>query len=45
MNDYLDRYLFTNVCVLADMFQTFLTTSKDAYDLNLAFFVRWPQLA
>ena len=45
MRDYLELYLFTDVCLLADVFQTFRATSKEAYDLDPAYFVSAPQLA
>ena len=34
MRDYLELYLFTDVCLLADVFQTFRATSKEAYELD-----------
>ena len=45
MRDYLELYLFTDVCLLADVFQTFRATSKEAYELDPAYFVSAPQLA
>ena len=45
MRDYLELYLFTDVCLLADVYQTFRATSKEAYDLDPAYFVSAPQLA
>ena len=45
MRDYLELYLFTDVCLLADVFQTFRSTSKEAYDLDPAYFLSAPQLA
>ena len=45
MRDYLELYLFTDVCLLADVFETFRATSKEAYELDPAYFVSAPQLA
>ena len=45
MRDYLELYLFTDVCLLADVFQTFRANSKEAYDLDPAYFVSAPQFA
>ena len=45
MRDYLELYLLTDVCLLADVFETFRETSKEAYDLDPAYFVSAPQLA
>ena len=45
MRDYLELYLFKDVCLLTDVFQTFRATSKEAYDLDPAYFLSAPQLA
>ena len=45
MRDYLELYLFTDVCLLADVFETFRATSKETYKLDPAYFVSAPQLA
>ena len=45
MRDYLELYSFTDECLLADVFQTFRATSKEAYDLDPASFLSAPQLA
>ena len=44
MRDYLELYLFTDVCLLADVFQTFRATRTEAYELDPAYFVSAPQL-
>ena len=42
MRDYLELYLFTDVCLLVDVFETFRATSKEAYDLDSAYFLSAP---
>ena len=44
MRDYLELYLFTDLCLLEDVFETFRATSKEAYNLDLAYILSAPQL-
>ena len=45
MQDYLEFYLFTDVCLLEGVFETFRLTSNEEYNLDPAYFLSAPQLA
>ena len=45
LRDYLQLYLTTDVCLLADVFENFRATCHEAYKLDPAYFVSAPQLA
>ena len=45
LKDYLELYLRSDVCLLADVFQNYRTNCKAYYDLDPAYFVSAPQLS
>ena len=45
LKDYMQLYLLSDMCVLADVFQMFRQNSLDEYQLDPAYFVSAPQLA
>ena len=45
MRKYMQLYLTTDVCLLADVFENFRATCHEAYELDPAYFVSAPQLA
>ena len=45
LKDYMHLYLLSDICLLADVFQTFRNNSLNEYQLDPAYFVSAPQLA
>ena len=45
LKDYMQLYLFSDICLLADVFQMFRNNSLGEYQLDSAYFVSAPQLA
>ena len=45
LKDYMQLYVPSDICLLADVFQMFHNNSFDEYQLNPAYFVSAPQLA
>ena len=45
LKDYMQLYLLSDICLLADVFQMFRNKSLNEYQLNPAYFVSAPQLA
>ena len=43
--DYMQHYILSNICLLADVFQMFRNNSLNEYQLDPAYFVSSPQLA
>ena len=45
LKEYMALYVLSDICLLADVFQTFRNNSLDEYQLDPAYFVSAPQLA
>ena len=45
LKDYMQLYLLTDICLLADVYQMFRNNSLNEYQLDPAYFVSAPQLA
>lgn len=45
MGDYHDRYLMSDICLLADVFETYRCTSYKTYGLDPAYFITTPSFA
>ena len=45
LNDYMQLYLLSDICMLADVFQIFRNNALKKYQLDPAYFVSAPQLA
>ena len=45
LREYMQLYLTTDVCLLADVFENFRATCHEAYEIDPAYFVSAPQLA
>ena len=45
LKDYMQLYLLSDICLLADVFQMFRNNSLDEYQLDPVYFVSAPQLA
>ena len=45
LKDYMSLYLLSDICLLADVFETFRSNSLEEYQLDPAYYVSAPQLA
>ena len=45
LREYMQLYLTTDVCLLADVYENFCATCHEAYELDPAYFLSAPQLA